>query len=96
MKRDGPVGVRLPFVSMKEVPSVTTPDYRRFLHRLVDLDWYVHPHIECEKLPQILPGLEASGVKIVIDHIGRPDAGATMDSDGFNAMLRSIEKAVPG
>ena len=92
MKRDGVVGVRLPFISMAEVPDVTTPDYRRFLRRLADLDWHVHPHIECEKLPQLLPGLEAAGVKIVIDHIGRPDPRTGINSDGFKAMLRSIEK----
>jgi len=92
MKRDGVVGVRLPFISMTDVPSVTTPEYRRFLHRLVDLDWHVHPHIECEKLPQILPGLEASGVKIVIDHIGRPGTHTGVNGEGFKAMLRSIEK----
>jgi predicted TIM-barrel fold metal-dependent hydrolase len=92
MKRDGVIGVRLPFVSMTDVPNVTTPDYRRFLRRLVDLDWHVHPHIECEKLPLILPGLEASGVKIVIDHIGRPNPSTSINGEGFKAMLRSIEK----
>ncbi|HVG51772.1 MAG TPA: amidohydrolase family protein [Xanthobacteraceae bacterium] len=92
MKRDGVVGVRLPFVSMSEIPDVITPDYRRFLRRLADLDWHVHPHIECEKLPQLLPGLEAAGVKIVIDHIGRPDPNLGINGEGFKAMLRSIEK----
>ena len=58
---DGVVGVRLPFVSMKEVPDVTTPDYRRFFRRLADLDWHVHPHIECEKLPLILPARSLRG-----------------------------------
>jgi predicted TIM-barrel fold metal-dependent hydrolase len=92
MQRDGVVGVRLPFINMKEVPDVTTPDYKRFLRRLADLDWHVHPHIEGEKLPQLLPGLEASGVKIVIDHIGRPDPATGIESEGFRAMLRSIGK----
>ena len=41
-----------------ELPDVTTLDYRRFLRRIADLDWHVHPHIECEKLPQLLPALE--------------------------------------
>ncbi len=96
MKRDGVIGVRLPFISMTEVPDITTPDYRRFLRRLADLDWHVHPHIECEKLPHILPGLEASGVKIVIDHIGRPGPATTTASEGFQAMLRSIDKGRTG
>jgi predicted TIM-barrel fold metal-dependent hydrolase len=91
MKRDGVVGVRLPFISMAQVPDVTTPEYRRFLRRLVDLDWHVHLHIEGEKLPQVLPGLEASGVKIVIDHIGRPDPQGSINSQGFKVMLASIE-----
>jgi predicted TIM-barrel fold metal-dependent hydrolase len=92
MKRAGVVGVRLPFISMAEIPDLTTPDYRRFLYRLADLDWHVHPHIEGEKLPHLLPGLESAGVKIVIDHIGRPDPQKGIDSDGFRRMLASIEK----
>jgi predicted TIM-barrel fold metal-dependent hydrolase len=92
MKCDGVVGVRLPFINMAEVPDVTTPDYRRFLYRLADLDWHVHPHIEGEKLPQLLPGLEAAGVKIVIDHIGRPDPKTGVNGEGFRRMLASIEK----
>jgi predicted TIM-barrel fold metal-dependent hydrolase len=92
MKRDGVVGVRLPFINMPAAPDLTTPDYRRFLKRIADHDWHVHPHIEGEKLPQLLPGLEASGVKIVIDHIGRPASTDAVNGDGFKAMLRSIEK----
>jgi predicted TIM-barrel fold metal-dependent hydrolase len=92
MKRDGVVGVRLPFISMAQVPDVTTPEYRRFLYRLADLDWHVHPHIEGDKLPQLLPGLEAAGVKIVIDHIGRPDPKTGVNGEGFRRMLASIEK----
>jgi predicted TIM-barrel fold metal-dependent hydrolase len=92
MKRDGVVGVRLPFISMAQVPDVTTPEYRRFLKRLVDLDWHVHLHIEGEKLPQVLPGLEASGVRIVLDHLGRPEPKGGIASEGFAAMLKSIEK----
>ena len=92
MKRDGVVGVRLPFISMAQVPDITTFDYRCFLRRLADLDWHVHPHIEGEKLSQILPALEASGVKIVIDHIGRLDPKSGVASEGYRRMLASIEK----
>ena len=91
MKREGVVGVRLPFINMAQVPDLTTFEYRRFLRRLADLDWHVHPHIEGEKLPQILPALEAAGVKIVIDHIGRLDAKSGTASEGFRRMLASIE-----
>lgn len=92
MDRDGVVGVRLPFISMTELPDLDSWDYRKFLRRLVDLDWHVHVHIDGPRLPLVLPQLERSGVKIVIDHIGRPDPVAGIDSDGFNAMVKSVEK----
>jgi predicted TIM-barrel fold metal-dependent hydrolase len=92
MKRDGVVGVRLPFAGLKELPDVTAPDYRKFLKRIADLDWHVHAHAESQDLPRLLPGLEAAGVKIVIDHMGRPDPAAGINGEGFKAMLRSVEK----
>ncbi len=92
MDRDGIVGVRLPFIGLPSLPDITTFDYRAFFRRLADLDWHVHPHVEGEDLPKILPTLEASGVKIVIDHLGRPEPKAGINSEGFKAMLRSIDK----
>jgi predicted TIM-barrel fold metal-dependent hydrolase len=92
MKRDGVVGVRLPFIGLAELPDITSFDYRRFLRRLADLDWHVHLHVEGERLPALIPLIEASGVKLVIDHLGRPEPRAGVDGDGFKAMLRSIKK----
>jgi predicted TIM-barrel fold metal-dependent hydrolase len=91
MSRDGVVGVRLPFIG-KDLPDITTFDYRRFLRRLADLDWHVHLHVEGERLPPLIDAIEASGVKLVIDHLGRPDPRAGIDSDGFRAMLRAIDR----
>jgi predicted TIM-barrel fold metal-dependent hydrolase len=51
----------------------------------------VHPHVDGEDLPRILPTLEASGVKIVVDHLGRPNADG-INSAGFKRLLQSIEK----
>jgi predicted TIM-barrel fold metal-dependent hydrolase len=92
MGRDGMVGVRLPFIGLPKLPDITTFDYRSLFRRLADLDWHVHPHVEGEDLPEILPTLEASGVKIVVDHLGRPDPRTGINSDGFKALLRSIDK----
>ncbi|CAM3994921.1 2-pyrone-4,6-dicarbaxylate hydrolase [Bordetella tumbae] len=92
MDRDGVVGVRLPFISMKELPDLDSWNYRKFLRRLVDLDWHVHVHIDGPRLPLVLPYLERSGVKIVIDHIGRPDPVTGIEGDGFKAMVSSVEK----
>ena len=92
MSRDGMVGVRLPFIGLPKVPDITTFDYRALFRRLADLGWHVHPHVDGEDLPKILPTLEASGVKIVVDHLGRPDPRTGINSDGFKALLRSIDK----
>jgi predicted TIM-barrel fold metal-dependent hydrolase len=92
MKRDGVVGVRLPFIGLEEPPDITTFEYRRFLRRLADLDWHVHLHVEGERLPALIDVIEASGVKLVIDHLGRPQAHSGINSEGFKAMLASIDR----
>ena len=51
-----------------------------------------HLHLDGPRIPQVLPALEASGVKIVVDHFGRPDPERGIDCEGFRMMLRSIEK----
>ncbi len=92
MAEDGMVGVRLPFISLRELPDLDSWDWRKFLYRLADMDWHVHLHLDGPRIPQVLPLLERSGVKIVIDHIGRPDPVLGTASDGFQAMVRSVEK----
>jgi predicted TIM-barrel fold metal-dependent hydrolase len=92
MARDGVVGVRLPFISMKELPDLDSWAYRKFLYRLAELDWHVHLHLDGPRLPLVLPLLERSGVKLVIDHIGRPDPEEGIHSEGFKAMVRSVQK----
>src|SRR5205814_10519179 len=91
MSRDGFVGIRLPFIGLPKLPDITTFEYRALFRRLADLDWHVHPHVDGEDLPKILPTLEASGVKIVVDHLGRPDPKSGINSAGFKALLRAID-----
>ncbi|MBA2402179.1 MAG: amidohydrolase family protein [Bradyrhizobium sp.] len=92
MSRDGFVGIRLPFIGLPKLPDISTFHYRALFSRLTDLDWHMHPHVDGEDLPKILPTLEASGVKIVVDHLGRPDPQSGINSEGFKTLLRSIAK----
>lgn len=92
LARDGMVGVRLPFISLRELPDLQSWEYRRFLYRLADMDWHVHLHLDGPRIPQVLPHLENAGVKIVIDHIGRPDPVLRENCPGFEAVTRSVEK----
>ena len=93
MTRDGFIGVRLAFMGRTELPDLTSFDYRRFLRRLADLDWHVHLHVEGSRLPGLLPAIEDSGVRLVIDHMGRPDPHTGIGGAGFKAMLGAIERS---
>src|SRR5262249_56104041 len=84
--------VGVPVMGLAKPPDVTGFDYRALFRRLADLDWHVHPHVEGDDLPKILPTLEASGVKIVVDHLGRPDPKTGINSEGFKRLLQSIDK----
>jgi predicted TIM-barrel fold metal-dependent hydrolase len=92
MAEDGMVGVRLPFISLRDLPDLDSWEWRKFLYRLADMDWHVHLHLDGPRIPQVLPQLERSGVKIVIDHIGRPDPVLGVASEGFKAVVRSVEQ----
>lgn len=91
MKKDGIVGVRLPYISLKTLPDLTAFEYQRTLRRFRDLDWHVHLHLDGPRLPQVLPALEACGVKLVVDHFGRPDPKLGVNCAGFKTMLRLME-----
>jgi predicted TIM-barrel fold metal-dependent hydrolase len=77
---------------MPTLPDLKSWGYRKLLRRLRDLDWHVHLHLDGPRLPLVLPSLEESGVKLVIDHIGRPDPRSGVESEGFKALIRSVEK----
>lgn len=92
MARDGMVGVRLPFIGLRDLPDLDSWDWRKFLYRLTDMDWHVHLHLDGPRIPQVLPQLLRSGVKIVVDHIGRPDAATGTHGEGFKAVVRAVEQ----
>ena len=92
MKDDGVVGVRLQWRNVKDLPDITTPEYRKFLRRIADLDWHVHINQSAEKLAQPIAVLQAAGVKLVIDHFGHPQHGKGAACAGFQAVLRAVER----
>lgn len=92
MKADGVVGVRLQLSRRKELPDLASEPYRLLLRRVADLNWHVHLAVEGPQLPAVLPALEASGVRIVLDHFGHPDPVEGLENAGFRALLRSVDK----
>lgn len=57
---------------------------------LRDLGWHVQLWIDVRDLPDTVPRLEALGVPVVIDHMGRTDARAGIAAPGFQSLLRLL------
>jgi predicted TIM-barrel fold metal-dependent hydrolase len=66
-------------------------DYYRdagpLLQKLVALDMFVDIQVEHEQLVPLLPMLADSGVRVLVDHCGRPTVEATPGQPGFRALL---------
>lgn len=92
MKRDGIVGVRMHLIGLDELPDLSSYEYRRLIRRIADQDWHVHLHCEGRDLPDILPHFTSAGMKVVIDHLARPDPAKGIECAGFKAMLRAIDE----
>jgi len=57
------------------------------LQQLADLDMFVDVQVQGEQLVEMAPMLEPSGVRVLIDHCGRPDPAAGLDQPGFRRLL---------
>ena len=59
--------------------------------RLVDVGWHLQIHMDGSLLPDMASGLERSPVPVVIDHIGRVDAGLGLEQAPFQCLLRLMQ-----
>ena len=57
------------------------------VEKLVALDMFVDIQVERDQLLSFVPLLTRSGVRILIDHCGRPTIEAGLDQPGFRALL---------
>jgi predicted TIM-barrel fold metal-dependent hydrolase len=58
------------------------------LANLEDLGFFVDVQVQGDQLVSLAPLLEDSGVRMLVDHCGRPDVRAGLDQPGFRALLR--------
>ena len=91
MKADGIVGIRLQ-LTRQDLPDLAGDEYQLLFRRLADLDLHIEVVVEGPRWLQVLPLLESSGAKIVIDHFGHPDPQEGINCAGFQAVLRSVER----
>jgi predicted TIM-barrel fold metal-dependent hydrolase len=92
MKAEGVVGIRFVLSRWPTMPDLESPEYKRLLRRAADLDWHVHVLDNSPRLPGTIAAIEQYGVRLVIDHLGKPDPVAGVNCPGFKAVLASIER----
>jgi 2-pyrone-4,6-dicarboxylate lactonase len=59
--------------------------------RLADIGWHLQIHMESTFIESMTPILKRSAVPVVIDHIGRIDAGLGLEQAPFESLRRLIE-----
>ena len=57
-------------------------------NRLADLDMFAQIQVEKDQLVGMLPLIERTRTRLLVDHSGRPDAAAGLGQPGFQALLR--------
>ncbi|SCW68243.1 MULTISPECIES: amidohydrolase [unclassified Pseudomonas] len=86
MARLGVVGVRLNLMG-KALPDFRDAAWSGLLGHIAELDWHVELHANLVDLPGLMAQLLPSGIKLVVDHFGRPDARSGLDQPGFAQLM---------
>ena len=82
----GVVGVRLNLVGLP-MPDLREPQWQAFLSRIAAFDWHLELHRQSADLPTLIDAALQTGVRIVIDHFGRPNAVLGAQDPGFQHLL---------
>lgn len=86
MARLGVVGVRLNLMG-KELPDFRDAAWQGFFGHLAELDWHVELHRSVEDLPGLIRQLLPFGIRLVVDHFGRPNSRLGLEQPGFTELL---------
>ena len=78
----GVVGIRMN-LSTYGMREFTEPGADRLLARIKEMNWFLQIHCEKDELVQAAPLLRKAGVRIIVDHFGRPDVRRGIDQPGF-------------
>ncbi len=62
-----------------------------FGKRLATIGWHLQIHMAGDRIGELTPALKRSPVPVVIDHMGRVDAGLGLEQPAFDALLRLME-----
>ena len=86
----GAVGIRLNWIRRAHLPDITTKGYVRLFDAVRERDWHIELFLEGARMPDILPVLQRSSAKLVLDHFGGPDPVGQVGSPGFQLVLQAV------
>ncbi|MFJ2158047.1 amidohydrolase family protein [Streptomyces sp. NPDC087856] len=85
----GVVGTRLNLISRSRdaLPDLSSARWRAFLRVAAHRNWHVQVHCRAQALPALLPPLLDQGLRVVVDHFGRPAPGLGVTDPAFGELL---------
>ncbi|MCO5066870.1 MAG: amidohydrolase family protein [Rhizobiaceae bacterium] len=86
LKRGGIVGIRVSLVTW-DSEAFDRPEIANFLSRCREHDLYVEVFAPTARWPAILTKLIASGVHVIVEHVGWPTVTEGTGTPGFQALL---------
>jgi predicted TIM-barrel fold metal-dependent hydrolase len=92
----GIIGLRFNLSSFG-MREFSEPGADRLLAQARELGWFLQIHYEHDELVAAMPYVRRAGLRIMIDHFGRPEPARGLDQPGFAALLelgRSGENVV--
>jgi 2-pyrone-4,6-dicarboxylate lactonase len=70
--------------------TATIDEVMALTPRLAEIGWHLQVHMESAMIADMAPVLARSPVPVVIDHMGRVDAGLGVEQAPFQALLRLL------
>ena len=86
----GVAGVRIDLVGDGLTP-LSDPAFPRLLTALADLGLVLDVQCERDQFAAVAPHVARSGLRVVVDHCGRPDPARGLRQPGFAALLRAAD-----
>jgi len=80
------IGIRQNLVG-KPIPDFTANGWPELLKEVKALNWHVEIHHSSEDMDLIIAPLLKAGVKVVVDHFGKPNPDDPLNDAGFKYLL---------
>lgn len=67
---------------------------QKLLNHLADLDMFIQYQVERDQLKHLMPLVLNSGVRVLVDHCGRPTVADGVSQPGFQALLKLLKEGL--